>query len=125
MSDLNVVCLSGRLTRAPEVRVTPNGSTVMDLALASNQVWYKDGERQEDTAFVDVSVWGKQAETLQEYLDKGSFILVEGRLKMDRWETSEGLTRTKIRVTASRINLTPKQSAAVGASVSDDEDAPF
>jgi len=107
MSDVNKVIISGRLTRDMELRYTPSNTAVADLSVVSNRIWNKNGERQEDATFVDVTVWGKQAEALQNLLTKGRHIMVEGRLKLDSWETSEGLKRSKLSMVAENINLTP------------------
>ena len=76
MSDLNEVIVSGRLTRDCALRYTPGGTAVTDVIVASNRIWSKDSDRQEETTFVDVTIWGKQAESLNEYLVKGRHIMV-------------------------------------------------
>ena len=105
MSDLNEVIVSGRLTRDSELRHTPAGTAVTDVIIASNRIWSKDSDRQEETTFVDVTIWGKQAESLQEYLVKGRHVM--GRLKLNKWETEEGDKRSKLTMVAEKINLTP------------------
>ena len=107
MSDLNEVIVSGRLTRDSELRYTPNGTAVTDIIVASNRIWSKDSDRQEETTFVDVTIWGKQAESLQEYLVKGRHVMVVGRLKLNKWETEEGGKRSKLTMVADKVNLTP------------------
>ena len=107
MSDLNEVIVSGRLTRDSELRHTPNGTAVTDIIVASNRIWSKDSDRQEETTFVDVTIWGKQAESLQEYLVKGRHVMVVGRLKLNKWETEEGGKRSKLTMVADKVNLTP------------------
>lgn len=107
MSDLNEVVISGRLTRDSELRHTPNGTAVTDIIIASNRIWSKDADRQEETTFVDVTIWGKQAESLHAYLVKGRHIMVVGRLKLNKWETEEGAKRSKLTMVAEKINLTP------------------
>ena len=107
MSDLNEVIVSGRLTRDSELRHTPAGTAVTDVIIASNRIWSKDSDRQEETTFVDVTIWGKQAESLQEYLVKGRHVMVVGRLKLNKWETEEGAKRSKLTMVAEKINLTP------------------
>lgn len=103
---LNRVFLIGNLTRDPELRYTPNNSAVADLGLAVNRS-YRDqsGEIQEETAFVDVTAWGKQAENCSQYLSKGSPAFVEGRLTFDSWENQQGERRSKLKVTATRIDF--------------------
>ena len=100
MANLNKVMLIGNLTRDPELRYTPKGTAVADIGMAINRVWTNDqGERQEETTFVDVTLWGRQAELAQQYLSKGRPVYIEGRLQMDTWEdksaaSSRSLART-------------------------------
>ena len=111
---LNKVFLVGRLTRDPELRYTPSGMAVADLGLAVNDDYVKaDGSRIERVCFVDVTVWGRTAETSCEYLSKGRPVLIEGRLRMDTWESTDGQKRSKLRVTADRVQFLggPGQSA--------------
>lgn len=107
MSDLNEVVISGRLTRDSELRFTPSGTPVTDVVIASNRIWSKDSDRQEETTFVDVTIWGKQAESLNQYLVKGRHLMIVGRLKLNKWETEEGDKRSKLTMVAEKINLTP------------------
>ena len=87
MADLNRVFLMGRLTFDPELRYTPSGSAVTDLRMATSRTWTgKEGDRKEETLYIDVTVWDRQAETCCQYLKKGSGIHVEGSLKMDTWD---------------------------------------
>lgn len=105
MADLNRVYLVGNLTRDPEVRYTPNGNAVGDLRLAVNRRFRtKDGQEQEETCFVGVEVWGRQAETCRDYLRKGAPILVEGRLKYDQWE-KDGQKHSRLSVSATRVQF--------------------
>ena len=91
MASFNRVMLMGNLTRNPELRYTPSGNAVVDLGLAVNESYKnKAGESVEQTCFVDVVVWGRQAETANEYLQKGSPVFVEGRLQFDQWESQQG-----------------------------------
>ena len=100
MSNLNKVMLMGRLTRDPELRYTPQGTAVTDLGIAVNRVrgGRDGGERQEETTFVDVTAWMRQAEVICEYLHKGDPIFIEGRLTLDTWESREGEKRSKLKV---------------------------
>jgi single-strand DNA-binding protein len=107
MSDLNEVVISGRLTRDAELRHTPSGTAVTDIIVASNRIWSKDSDKQEEATFVDVTIWGKQAESLAQYLTKGRHIMLTGRLKLNKWETEEGDRRSKLTVVAEKVNLTP------------------
>jgi single-strand DNA-binding protein len=106
MANLNRVFLIGNLTRDPELRYIPSGDAVANLGLAINRVYKnKEGEKKEETCFVTVVVWRKQAEICGEYLSKGSPILVEGRLQSRSWETNEGEKRNTLEIVASRIQF--------------------
>jgi single-strand DNA-binding protein len=106
MPDLNKVMLMGNLTRDPEVRYTPKGTAVGDLAIAINQSYRtQDGQLKEEVCYVDIVTWGRQAETCKEYLTKGSPIFCEGRLQLDQWETKEGEKKSRLRVRAERIQF--------------------
>jgi single-strand DNA-binding protein len=106
MADLNKVFLMGNLTRDPEVRYTPKGTAVGDLALAINSSYKaQDGTTKEEVCYVDVVAWGRQAETCKEFLQKGSPIFVEGRMQFDSWETKEGEKRSRLRVRAERVQF--------------------
>ena len=100
MASFNKVILMGNLTRDPELRYTPKGTAVAKLGLAVNRVWRDtEGQQQDETTFVDVDAFGKQAETLGQYMQKGRPILVEGRLKLDQWEDKNtGQRRSKLGV---------------------------
>lgn len=106
MANLNKVFLIGRLTRDPELRFTPQGMPVCDISIAVNRVIRNpDGTQRDETSFIDVTVWGRQAETTAQYLKKGRETFVEGRLTLDRWESPEGQKRSKLKVTAERIEF--------------------
>ncbi|HKK19723.1 MAG TPA: single-stranded DNA-binding protein [Opitutales bacterium] len=99
MASFNKVILLGNLTRDPETRVTANGNTICKLGLATSRVYStRDGERREETTFVDIDAFGKQAEVITKYMRKGRPLMVEGRLKLDQWETNEGQKRSKLGV---------------------------
>jgi single-strand DNA-binding protein len=100
MSSYNKVILMGNLTRDPETRVTPGGMTICKLGLAVNRSYTgQDGERKDETTFVDCDAFGKQAETIAKWMSKGRGILIEGRLRMDQWEDkSTGQNRSKLGV---------------------------
>ena len=102
MANLNKVMLIGNLTRDPDVRYTPKGTAVTEIGLAVNRNFTTDdGERREDTTFVDVTVWGRQAEVIGQYMKKGRPIFIEGRLQLDTWDDKEtGAKRSKLRVVA-------------------------
>ena len=114
MADLNKVFLMGRLTFDPELRHIGSGMAVTELKMATSRGWTgRDGERKEETLFIDVTVWDRQAETCCQYLKKGSSIHVEGALKMDSWEDkTTGEKRTKIKVTADRVQFLDRRESA-------------
>jgi len=106
MASFNRVILLGNLTRDPELRYIPSGTAVVDLGLAVNdRRKNSSGEWVEETTFVEVTLWGRTAEVASEYLNKGSPVLIEGRLRLDTWETSEGQKRSKLRVVGDRMQL--------------------
>lgn len=106
MASFNRVMLMGNLTRNPELKYTPSGTAVTDLGLAVNESFKnKAGETVEQTCFIDVVVWGRQAETASEFLTKGSPAFIEGRLQFDQWENQEGEKRSKLRVRAERVQF--------------------
>ena len=106
MASLNRVFLIGNLTKDPELRYTSSGVPVANLRLAVNRK-YKDksGELKEDTCFVTVTAWDKQAEICNQYLQKGRAVFVEGRLQSRSWETTDGQKRSTIDVRVERIQF--------------------
>lgn len=100
MASFNRVILVGNLTRDPELRYTPKGMAIAKIGLAVNRTWRNEaGETKEEVTFVDVDAFGKQAETLGQYMKKGSPLLVEGRLKLDQWDDKQtGQKRSKLGV---------------------------
>jgi len=117
MANLNKVLLMGTLTRPPELRYTPSGTAVADLRMAVNRNYTtQSGEKREEVCFLTVVVWGKQAESCGEYLDKGSGIFVEGRLQTRDWEGKDGQKRTVTEVVAERVQFMSRtKGAAAGA----------
>ncbi|MFH0838802.1 MAG: single-stranded DNA-binding protein [Candidatus Omnitrophota bacterium] len=117
MATLNKVLLIGNLTRDPELRYTPSGAAVCNFSMAINRTFVlQSGEKREETCFVRVVVWGKQAENVNQYLSKGSQVFVEGRLQYRTWE-QEGQKRSTIEVIADRVQfLTRLKQAETGES---------
>lgn len=95
----NKVIIMGNLTRDPELRALSSGTSVAELAIALNRKFTSNGEKKEETTFVDVVFWGKQAEIVAQYAKKGRQLYIEGRLTQDSWEDGEGNKRTKIKIT--------------------------
>jgi single-strand DNA-binding protein len=111
MASYNRVILVGNLTRDPELRYIPNGTAVSEIGLAVNDRIKKDGEWVDETTFIDVTLWARTAEIANEYLSKGSSVLIEGRLKLDTWEANDGQKRSKLRVIADRMQMLGGRSA--------------
>jgi single-strand DNA-binding protein len=106
MASYNRVILVGNLTRDPELRYIPSGTAVTDIGLAVNDRRKNaNGEWVEETTFVEVTLWARQAEVASEYLTKGSPILIEGRLKLDTWEGNDGQKHSKLRVVGDRMQM--------------------
>jgi single-strand DNA-binding protein len=116
MANLNKVLLIGRLTRDPELKHIPSGAAVAEFGLAVNRTYTQDGERKEDTCFLEVSAWGRTAEVVQNYLHKGSQVFVEGYLVFDEWQTQEGQKRSKIRVRALNVQFLDSARSDAGSS---------
>lgn len=110
MVSLNKVTIAGRLTKKPELRKTPGGVCVTDLLIALNREFTTlSGEKQQEACFVDVVVWGKQAEICVEILECSSTVLVEGRLQLDVWFSKQGEKRCKLRVAAEKVHFIDKR----------------
>lgn len=120
MPNLNKVMLIGNVTRDPEVKFTPKGTAVTEVGLAINRVYTPEGgERREETTFVDITFWGRQAEIVGEYAKKGKPIYVEGRLQLDTWDDKQsGQKRSKLRVVGEGLQLLGGRPGAGGG---DDE----
>jgi single-strand DNA-binding protein len=107
MASFNKVILLGNLTRDPEVRYTPKGTAVTELGMAVNRVYTaENGEKREETTFVDVTLWGRTAEIAGEYLKKGRPVFIEGRLQLDTWDDkTSGQKRSKLKVVGEGLQL--------------------
>lgn len=127
MASYNRVILMGNLTRDPELKFLPSGNSVANFGIAMNERYTdrQTGEQKESSCFVDVAAWGRQAEIVNEYLTKGSPIFIEGTLKFDSWETEDGSKRSKLSVTALRIQLIGgrRDSDEMGAGYADAQPA--
>ncbi len=118
MANVNKVMLLGNITRDPEVRYTPKGTAVTDLGLAVNRIRNgENGERIEETTFVDVTLWGRQAELAGQYLSKGRPVFIEGRLQLDTWDDKQsGQKRSKLRVVGENMQFLPGSGGGNGPS---------
>ena len=122
------VTMMGNLTRDPEVRYNPNGTAVANLSVALNRRYKQGGEFREEVSYIDVVVFGKQAENCGQYLHKGNGVLVDGRIQQRRWETDDGQKRNKVEVVATSIEFMPKKQAGAEPEteqVIEDDDVPF
>ena len=111
MTSFNKVILMGNLTRDPEVRYTPNGIAVASFAIAVNRKYKQGDETKEEVSYIDIVVFGKQAESCGQYISKGDSVLIDGRLQQRRWET-EGQKKSKVEVVAQWVNFMPKRSSS-------------
>jgi single-strand DNA-binding protein len=131
MPSYNRVILMGNLTRNPETKFLPSGQAVANFGLAVNEKYKgKDGEMKESVVFVDVESWGKLAELVGKYLEKGRPCLIEGRLKLDTWE-KDGQKQSKLKVVADSVQFLGSKGdgdakpAASAAPTADDTEVPF
>ena len=118
----NKVVLIGNLTRNPEVRYTPNGTPVTTFGLAVNRRFRQGEELKEEVSYIDITVFGKQAESAGQYLSKGNGVIVDGRLQQQRWETEDGQKRSKHVVIANTLTYLPKGPGAQAAEADQEPD---
>ncbi len=113
--DLNKVLLYGNLTRDPEIRALPSGMNVVNFSIATNRVFRdRDGKKQEQTEFHNVVVFGRQADTVNQYLKKGAGVFVEGRLQTRSWE-KEGKKMYRTEIVAERVQFGPRAGGGGGS----------
>jgi single-strand DNA-binding protein len=108
MASLNKVILMGNLTRDPDLRYTPNGVAVASFGLAVNRRYQQAEEWKDEVCFIDIVVFGRQAQPVSEYLSKGSPALVEGHLRWRSWEGQDGQKRSKHEIIAERVQFMPR-----------------
>ncbi|MBM4051894.1 MAG: single-stranded DNA-binding protein [Planctomycetes bacterium] len=119
MASFNKVILLGNLTRDPELKHVAGNQAVAELGLAVNRRFRtKDNEEREEVTFVDCEAWGRTAEVLKQYLTKGSPIFIEGRLKLDQWESKEGERRSKLRVVIENFQFIGSRGEGSGTGAS-------
>jgi single-strand DNA-binding protein len=111
--SLNSVNIMGNLTRDPELKYTPSGKSVCSLSIANNRVYTKNAEKVTEVSYFDVEVWGAAAENCSKYLAKGQGVIVEGRLRQDRWE-KDGKTQSRVRISANSVHFLPKRQGPGG-----------
>lgn len=114
--NLNKVFLIGRLTRDPESRTLPSGQAVSNFGLATNRVWTnpESKEKQEQTEFHNIVAFGKLADICNQYLIKGSLVMVEGRLQTRSWQGQNGETKYRTEIVTERLQMGPKMASQMG-----------
>lgn len=125
--NLNKVFLIGRMASDPEFRTTPGGQEVATLRIATNRVWVNQssGQKNEATEFHSVVTWGRLAQIANQYLAKGSLVMIEGRLQTRSWEGQDGIKRYRTEIVAEGLQLGPKkQSPAPAQAAESKEDSP-
>ena len=110
--SLNSVNIMGNLTRDPEMKFTPSGKAVCSLSIANNRVYTKNSEKVTEVSYFDVDVWGQSAENCAKYLNKGSGVIVEGRLQQERWE-KDGKPHSNVKIIANAVHFLPKSQSNV------------
>src|SRR5580693_8406050 len=119
---INKAMVFGNLTRDPELRALPSGMNVASFSVATNRVFKdREGKKQEQTDFHNVVVFGRQADTVAQYLKKGASAFVEGRMQTRSWEGKDGEKKYRTEVVADRVQFGPRSSGGGGGRKSDDE----
>lgn len=114
---LNKALIFGNLTRDPEVRALPSGMNVCSFGVATNRVYRdRDGKKQEQTDFHNIVVFGRQADTVSQYLKKGSSVFIEGRIQTRSWEGKDGEKKYRTEIVADRVQFGPRSSGSGGGS---------
>jgi len=110
MNNLNSIIIEGNLTADPDLKVINSGTAVGNFTIGTNR-YYKDstGERREEASFFNIEVWGRLAETCEEYLKKGRGVRVVGRLKQDRWTNEDGEKRNRIKIVGEHVEFKPQK----------------
>lgn len=112
---LNKALVIGNLTRDPELKTLPSGASVTTFSIATNRVYKdKDGNKQEDTQYHNIVVFGRQAETTAQYLKKGNMALVEGRIQTRSWDADDGTKRYRTEIVADRVQFGPRGGGQSG-----------
>ena len=123
MAQFNRVIIIGNLTRDPELRQLSSGQSVCRLGLASNRSYRnrQSGEMTQEVCFIDIDVWGAQAESSKNYLAKGRSVLIEGRLKFDTWQAPDGTNRSKHTIVAERVVFMQSAASAESEQLVDED----
>ena len=105
MRNFNLAVLEGRLTSDPELRYTQGGTALCTFSIANNHSYYKEEELQEEVYYIDITTWAKLAEQCNEYLKKGRRVLVNGRLRQNKWQDQEGGKHSKISIIGNQVHF--------------------
>jgi single-strand DNA-binding protein len=124
MISFNKVILIGNLTKDPEVRFTPSGTPVANFRIAVNHRYKQGGETKDDVCYIDIVVFGKQAESCGQFLNKGDGVIVDGRLQERRWETDDGQKRSKYEIVAQQVRFLPKTNRSSAGTAGSEVAAP-
>jgi len=126
MKDICKVFIIGRLTRDAELKYTESGYAILNFSIATNRSVKKDEVWKDEVSYFDATLFGKRAETLAQYLEKGKQVVIDGSLKQDRW-TQDGHSRSKINIVVDNIQFTAKQNSAAPTQVEErfKDDVPF
>lgn len=118
MASYNRVVLVGNLTRDVELRYTPNNTAVTEISIAVNERVKRNEQWTDEVHYFDITLWSRLAEIAAEYLSKGSSVLIEGRLKLDRWE-QDGKNRSKIKIIGEKMQMLSSRSGGGNGASSD------
>ncbi len=121
MNSLNSILVEGNLTRDPELKKTPKGTSVCAFSVASNRYFRQDDETQNEVSFFNVETWAGLAETCMEHLQKGRGVRVVGRLKQDRWADQEGKNHDRVKIIAEHVEFKPVFNKKTGDEKKEDE----
>jgi len=123
MAYLNKVFIIGNLTRDPELRVTPKGNSIAAFGIAINRQTKDDaGNTRDETTFVDIEAWGKQADLVAKYLARGAPAMIEGRLKLDEWtDKTSGAKRSRLKVVLENVQFLGSKRDGAPAEMRDGE----
>lgn len=125
MAGYNRVILMGNMTRDPQLRYLPSNTAVCEFGLAVNRKWRdRDGNQKEDVCFVEISAFGRQGETIQQYMTKGRPILIEGRLRFDSWTGQDGQKRSKLSVVADTFQFVGSRGDSDGGGAPHERSTP-
>src|SRR3954468_9238547 len=122
---LNKAMIFGNITRDPELRALPSGMNVVNFSVATNRTYKdRDGKKQEQTDFHNIVVFGRQADTVNQYLKKGSSVFVEGRMQTRSWEGKEGEKKYRTEIVADRVQFGPRAGGGGGGGAGRSNDGP-